>query len=355
MRKAVIIIVSVILGLLLLALLAFGVFAYKNTHWFSAYDRALKKAGAVEKQVTTPGGSVINYGEAANDKPALLLIHGQSVAWGDYALIMPELSKSWHIYAVDVYGHGQSSHDEELYYIDVNGDDLIWFIDNVIGEKTVVAGHSNGALTAAYIAANVGENIAGVLLEDPPVFSTEGEGWEQSFAYLDTYRTIHEYNASDKSECWEAFYLRRCLWGRLYMADSMPKIADYAQSYRDKHPGEEVKIFFMPSSAVLSFHYAADYDLNYGEHFYDLSWNNGITHEELLKGINVPCVYLHAKESVSPDGTYLCAASREQAERAVGYIGDNAKLIETEDSSHAIHTAHSGLYIDALNSLLPER
>ena len=204
-------------------------------------------------------------------------------------------------------------------------------------------------------AANGGENIAGVLLEDPPVFSTDGEGWEQSFAYLDTYRTIHEYNASDKSECWEAFYLRRCLWGRLYMADAMPKIADYAQSYRDKHPGEEVKIFFMPSSAVLSFHYAADYDLNYGEHFYDLSWNNGITHEELLKGINVPCVYLHAKESIAPDGTYLCAASREQAERAVRYIGDNAKLIETEDSSHAIHTAHSGLYIDALNSLLPER
>ena len=41
------------------------------------------------------------------------------------------------------------------------GDDLIWFIQNVIGEKTVVCGHSNGALTAAYIAAYGGENIAG--------------------------------------------------------------------------------------------------------------------------------------------------------------------------------------------------
>ena len=33
-----------------------------------------------------------------------------------------------------------------------------------------MAGHSNGAITAAYIAACGGKNIAGVVLEDPPVF-----------------------------------------------------------------------------------------------------------------------------------------------------------------------------------------
>ena len=36
-----------------------------------------------------------------------------------------------------------------------------------------------------------------------------------------------------------------------------------------------------------------------------------------------------AKESIHENGTYLCAASREQAERAVSYIGDNCRLIET--------------------------
>lgn len=51
-------------------------------------------------------GHVINYGEVENDKPALLLIHGQMGMWEDYALVMPQLSKDWHIYAIDVYGHG---------------------------------------------------------------------------------------------------------------------------------------------------------------------------------------------------------------------------------------------------------
>ena len=68
--------------------------------------------------------------------------------------------------------------------------------------------------------------------------------------------------------------------------------------------------------------------------------------------IIVPCVYIHAKENIHENGTYLCAASREQAERAAAYIGDNCRLIETENSDHVIHTAHSAFYIDAVNSLL---
>lgn len=66
------------------------------------------------KHFTLPDGNIINYGEVKNDKPALLLTHGQMSVWEDYAPVMPELCKNWHIYAVNVYGHGGSSHDESL-------------------------------------------------------------------------------------------------------------------------------------------------------------------------------------------------------------------------------------------------
>ena len=346
-----------IIGIVILSLavvLAIGFIIYWNTNmnWYDSYENALKTVNAQEKQVTLPGGRLINYGEVENDKPALMLIHGQMSTWEDYALVMPELSKNWHIYSVDVYGHGESSHDESLYYLDVNGNDLIWFIDNVIGAPTVVSGHSNGAITAAYIAAYGGENVAGVILEDPPIFSTAGENWENSFAYLDTYKPLHDYDNSDKTECWEAYYLRHCYWGQSFMKDAMPGIADYAQQYHSEHPGEYVKIGFLPSSIWFVFRYAAEYDFNYGEKFYDLTWNNGLTHEQILSDISVPCVYIHAKEGIDPNGVYLCAASREQAERAVSYIGDNCRLVETDTGDHVIHTVHSKVYIDAVNSLL---
>ncbi len=351
MKRIMKIVGIVLLVVIVLAVVAFIIFCYHNIHWYDKYEKALRDVNADELQVTLPSGNVINYGEVKNDKPALLLIHGQMSIWEDYATVMPQLSKNWHIYAVDVYGHGESTHEEELYYLDVNGDDLIWFIDNVIGEPTVVAGHSNGAITAAYIAAYGGENIAGAVLEDPPVFSTEGEGWEESFAYLDTYKVLHDYNQSDKSECWEAYYLSHCYWGQLFMKDSMPGIARYAEKYHKKHPDESVKIAFLPSSIWSVFEYAKKYDFAYGEKFYDLSWNHGLSHEEILSGIEVPCVYIHAKEMVHENGTFLCAASRAQAERAAAYIGDNCRLIETDNSNHVIHAVHSDFYVEAVNSM----
>ena len=115
MKKVMMIVLIILAVLIVIAAACFGGYCYKNLHWYDRYEKALKSVNAVEKQFTLQSGRVINYGEVENDKPPLLLIHGQMSIWQDYALVMPELSEKWHIYAVDVYGHGGSSHDEDLY------------------------------------------------------------------------------------------------------------------------------------------------------------------------------------------------------------------------------------------------
>src|SRR5271157_5518334 len=161
-------------SIVLILIIAGGIYIYRCTHyWQNDYKKTIQ-AGFTEKQAKLPDGSIINYAEGPNHGKALLLIHGQTGAWEDYITVLPELSNKWHVFAVDCYGHGKSSHDPSKYYLDKNGDDLIWFIDNVIKGPTVVSGHSSGGLIAAYIAAN-GGNLVGAVLEDPPVFSTEKE------------------------------------------------------------------------------------------------------------------------------------------------------------------------------------
>lgn len=347
--------IVLIFALLVVVLAVFVIyFCYENTHWWEKDMKKIEKLGICEKQITMPNGHVMNYGELESDSPPLLLIHGQMVAWEEYAGVIPELSKNWHIYAVDLYGHGESSHEEELYYLDVNGNDLIWFIKNVIREETVISGHSNGALLAAYVAAYESDLVKGIILEDPPVFSTQGENWETSFAYLDTYQPLHAYISSEQTECWPAYYLRHCYWGQLFMKNAMPGLANYAQYYHEKHPDEEVKHIFLPKSITSVFHYVEQYDMQYGEHFYNLTWNNDLLHEQILSDIEVPCIYLHAKETIAENGVYLCAASREQAERATALIGDHCRLIETSDSNHNIHGNHKDLYIETVNRFLEE-
>lgn len=348
-RKVGKIIVFIFLGLLAAILLVGCIYIYKCTHYWQPSYRATIKAGFEEKQVTLPDGSVINYAEGPNNGEALLLIHGQTGAWESYTSVLPELRKNWHVFAVDCYGHGKSTHNASKYYLNKNGDDLIWFINKIIGGKTVVSGHSSGGLLAAYIAAYGGKNITGAVLEDPPVFSTEPDYFQKSFAYVDTYKVMHEYGQSDKAACWEAYYLRHCYWGQLYMAGSMPGLAKYAQTYSEKHPGRAVQFFFMPQSINQTFQFVNAYDLAFGEHFYNYTWHAGISHEKLMSDIPVPTMFLHAKDQYSPDGILMAASSDEQARRAVELI-KNCRLVELK-SSHLIHWYHPDVFIGAVNSL----
>ncbi len=339
----------ILLGLFATILLAAGIYIYKCTHYWQPFYRATMKAGYEEKQTALPDGSIINYAEGPNNGEALLLIHGQTGCWESYTRVLPELSKKWHVFAVDCYGHGKSTHDTSKYYLDKNGNSLIWFVDNIIGGKAVVSGHSSGGLISSYIAAYGGDNITGAVLEDPPVFSTEPDHFQQSFAYVDTYKVMHDYDQSDKCECWEAYYLRNCYWGKLYMANAMPGLANYAQKYSNRHPDKAVQFFFLPKSINQTFQYVKVYDSAFGKHFYDYTWHAGISHEKLMADINVPTVFIHAKDQYSPDEILMAASSDEQARRAVGLM-KNCRLVELK-SNHLIHWYHPDVFIDAINSL----
>ena len=56
------------------------------------------QTGFTGKKVNLQDGSMINYGEGPDNGPALLLIHGQSGTWKDYASVLPELSKKFHVF-----------------------------------------------------------------------------------------------------------------------------------------------------------------------------------------------------------------------------------------------------------------
>ncbi|MDV3426539.1 MAG: alpha/beta hydrolase [Bacillota bacterium] len=339
----------IFLGILVLAIAAASIYCYKCTHYWQKDLKKTYNAGFKEKQAVLPDGSVINYAEGPDNGTALLLIHGQTGAWDDYTRVLPELSKKWHVFAVDCYGHGKSSHDESKYYLKENGNDLIWFVGNVIKESTVVSGHSSGGLLAAYIAAYGGDKITGAVLEDPPVFSTEKDYFEKSFAYQDTYKTMHEYITGNKAECWEAYYMRHCLWGQLYMQKSMNGLANYAQKYHDKHLDKPVQYFFMPESINFMFLHIREYDFRFGDHFYDYTWHSGISHEKLMSDIHVPTVFLHAKDAYTADGILMAASSDEQARKAVSLI-NKCELVELS-SNHDIHRFHPKVFIEAVNKL----
>jgi len=117
----------------------------------------------------------MNYtvtGDASS--PALLLIPAQTESWWGYEQAIGLLANDFQVYAVDLRGQGRTTWTPGRYTLDNFGNDLVRFIDLVIGRPAVVGGLSSGGTIAAWLAAfaKPGQVVAAVF-EDAPLFASE--------------------------------------------------------------------------------------------------------------------------------------------------------------------------------------
>ena len=144
---------------------AFGPEHPDSTYVPHAFPEVLFDAGEVQLNHVVVG---------EDDKPALLLIPGQSESWWGYEDALPLLAEHFQAFAVDLRGQGRSTRTPGRYTLDNMGNDLVRFIDGVIGRPTFVSGLSSGGVLSAWLSAYArpGQVIAAVY-EDPPLFASE--------------------------------------------------------------------------------------------------------------------------------------------------------------------------------------
>ncbi len=346
----VIIVLLALGGLLLLAVIAAAIYSYNNMNYDKGTEKRLSGAGFAEKQAVLADGTVLNYGEGPDNGPPLLLIHGQMTSWEDYVKVLPELSKRFHIFAVDCHGHGGSSKNPAKYSATAMGNDFIWFMEQAIGSPAIVSGHSSGGLLTAWLAANSPENVRGIVLEDPPFFSTEAGRRETSFAWLNSFEPIHRFLNQNKETDYVCFYLENTYLQNLF-GGSWKGIKKYAYSYLDKNPGKRLRIFFLPPSVNRAFDLlSGEYDLRFGDTFYDDTWLIGYDQAETLARIRCPSVLIHANWSYSKDGVLLAAMSGEDAQRAHELIPGNI-LVDVK-SGHGVHYEKPKEFINIMLAFL---
>ena len=74
---------------------------------------------------------VLHYYEVKNNRTPLLLLHAQGTDAMSYKKCLGALSKHFHIYLVDCYGHGKSSRCTDGYTLSCIGEDVVRFIERV--------------------------------------------------------------------------------------------------------------------------------------------------------------------------------------------------------------------------------
>ena len=347
-RKALKIAGAIAGAIVVVAGVAVGFYCDNNLH---AEERLIGRAfdaGFTEKQVTV-NGSTVNYAEGPNNGPALVLVHGQGMEWEDYAAVLPELAKRYHVFAVDCFGHGESAHDPALYSCAANGDVLIAFASQVIGGDYIVSGHSSGGVLAAYIASHDTEHVTACVLEDPPLFRVTPEEAQEgagTFAWYDGYVVAHSFLQQSDVTAYPAWYASHSYLFGLF-GGLQKLLADQTAAFCAEHPGEHAVNAWVPREWTRGMYFMDDWDPRFGNSFYDGSWMAGIDQDAMLQQIACPVVYLKASTNYGEDGVLYAATTDDDAAR----IQRTISRCETTElkSGHDIHFEHPDVFVKAVD------
>ncbi len=114
--------------------------------------------GFVEKKFNT-GNVSLNYVEGPDNGPPILFIPGQMESWQGYIPVMPHFSKRYHVFVIDIRGHGKSTRTPGHYSYNIIGEDLKEFLKKVVKAPAIVSGLSSGAILSLWLAANAPEIV----------------------------------------------------------------------------------------------------------------------------------------------------------------------------------------------------
>ena len=136
-----------------------------------------------EERIAKLSHSEIAYSESKAEGPTLVLVHGLSVRRDSFRNVVPFLLKRFHVFAIDLRGHGFSSRHEGGYTFTEYSADLAEFVDQVVGNPAFVWGQSLGASTAIIAADRFPGSFSAVFAEDPGIMRTESSIPDDSYLH----------------------------------------------------------------------------------------------------------------------------------------------------------------------------
>jgi pimeloyl-ACP methyl ester carboxylesterase len=103
------------------------------------------------------------------DGPPLLLVHGWPQTWYYWRLVMPALSRDFHVVAVDQRGIGLSDKPEDGYDTGTLAGDLVALMDALGHQRFAVVGVDTGMLIGYALAADYPDRVEHLVVGEAPL------------------------------------------------------------------------------------------------------------------------------------------------------------------------------------------
>jgi pimeloyl-ACP methyl ester carboxylesterase len=122
------------------------------------------------------GELVLHYEEGPNSGPPLILLHGLGRNCHDFSVLFPALSRQWHLYAVDLRGHGKSGRVPRGYSSNGYASDIVTLLKSAVACPAILFGHSLGGVTAMRVAAEQPALVRALILGDSALTASSFPG-----------------------------------------------------------------------------------------------------------------------------------------------------------------------------------
>ena len=132
----------------------------------------------------------IHYVEGPPSGPPLVLLHGGGDRWQYLLPIIPSLVMRWHVYALDLRGHGKSGRVPGQYRPEHYAADIMAFLKSQPTEPVILFGHSLGGWIALLAAAEQLAQVRALILGDPPLCTERWAAIEGSEGSIAQYRAL---------------------------------------------------------------------------------------------------------------------------------------------------------------------
>lgn len=292
------------------------------------YDEHLFDTGEIKLNYVSVGSS---------EKPAIVLIPGQTESWWGYEKAIPLLMNYFQVFAVDLRGQGRSSRTPGRYTFDNFGNDLVRFIAFVVRRPVVVSGLSSGGVISAWLSAYAPPGmIRGALYEDPPLFACElhpafGPGIRQTGPF----RTFQLFNT--------------------YLGDQW-QVGDWEglkKAIREEFPPSVLTIFetlypLGPEPPRM----LKEYDPEWAKAFVTGSVEASCDHFRMLSQVKCPVMFTHHFSYVDEaTGNLLGATTVRQVDQIEGLVkkaGQQFTRLTFPEMGHQMHNQDPELFVRSL-------
>jgi pimeloyl-ACP methyl ester carboxylesterase len=272
------------------------------------------------------GEVTINYAVVGEpDKPALLLIPGQTESWWGYEQAMDLLKGHFQAFAVDLRGQGRSSRTPGRYTLDNFGDDLVRFIALVIKRPVIVSGLSSGGVISAWLSAYaMPGTIRGAHYEDPPLFASA----------VDT-----SCGPSLRQTIGPIFGLMSKYLGDQWSVGDWARMLEAAKTELPDWLSRAIGPMFSSDGEIPQ--RVKEYDPEWARAFWEGSVYASCDHMRMLRSVKCPVLYTHHFRYVEEKQGYLLgAASDLQAKRVCELVTLAGQTIDYRSFPRTPHSMH---------------